>query len=360
MPSTQQQGSDRIEGGPKVIDGYLTTGSSPGGVTRVHLLGLGSVGRALVHRWPRSNFRIVGLSDRSGTLVPRSHEDALAAADLKAAGAPLTDLPGALALPLPQALLQTDPDVVVDATHTDLGRHAWYEFLQWSVLEQARGLVLASKGALCRRGPAWVENFGLERIRFNAVLGGTGGSLADDLPVLHADVTECAIAGNASTTAIVEVVECGGSVSDGIAEAGRLGLLEPDPELDLQGVDAAIKLAIVVGLLTGKAVEPAAIVGPDVRDLSPSVLRRRRSCGSTTRLVGRYAVGGRPRLRFEELPLGHPLAVGRDEVRYRYSLRDGQVVEHEGGGLGADATADAVISDLALFSSSHELSGGVR
>jgi homoserine dehydrogenase len=359
MQDARQQ-PDRLEGGPKVIDGYLTTGSSPGDPVTVHLLGLGSVGRELVRRIPESKFRLVGLSDRSGTHVPRSHADALRAAERKAAGSPLGDSPGTLAISLPDALSRTSADIVVDATHTDLGREAWPDFLHDSVLRPGRCLALASKDALCWKGHVWAVEFGSERVRFNAVLGGTGASFATDLPLLRSQVRDLAIAGNASTTAIVETIERGGDLQEGIAEARRLGLLELDPELDLRGVDAATKLAIVVALLTGLPVDPQEVSNPDIREVGVEVIQRRRASGSTTRLVGRYSVGGRPLLRFEELPLGHPLAVPRDTVVYRYRLTTGEYVEHCGKGLGAGATADAVLADLAAFSTSLAAEGDAR
>jgi len=359
MPTAQQR-AEHVEGGPKVIDGYLTTGSSPGEVATVHVLGLGSVGRAIVDRLPINLFRIVGLSDRSGTLIPSSHGDALRAARRKAEGISLGSSSAALTIPLPEVLSKSPADIVVDATHTDLDREGWHNFLQQNVLLPGRGLVFASKDGLCRRGPAWGEEFGFERLRFNAVLGGTGKAFASDLPRLRSQVRGCAIAGNASTTAIIETMEQGGNLEDGITEAGRLGLLESDPELDLCGADAAIKIAIVVGLLTGRPIDPDSIVKADVRDLSVDVVRRRRTRGCTTRLVGRYGAGGRPLLRFEELQLGHPLAVARDEVTYRYQLGTGECIEHRGTGLGAKATADAVISDLFAVAPSAVQAGGVR
>ncbi len=351
--------------GSRHIDAFVTTGSSPGtsaSPLRVHVLGVGAVGCALVERAGTAGLRIVGVSDSSASVLlgPDDHPRALTRT--KRSGAPLSTQRGALRLPLSEILLRSDPDIVVDATPTIAGRESWYQTLEEGVLRAGRSLVLVSKDALCARGPSWLSEFGVDAVRYNAVLGGTGAGHAAALGDLRDDLRECAFAGNASTTTIIEVVEAGGTLEEGICVASERGVLEPDPELDLRGADALVKLAIVTGLISGESVDSTTLAPVDLRALDPTLLRRRRGGGATTRLVGRWRPGEAPRLAYEALPVDHPLAVATDRVVYRYALGCGRTIELEGAGLGADATAEAALVDLLALvtSASRTAIGGVR
>jgi len=360
MQHRTNRGAAPETAGSHSLDAFCTTGDSPGSRVHVHLVGLGPVGRALARRLPTDRARIVGFSDRSGSLFPSAPEDAERVLGAKSGGGCIADLPGAVREPLDGVLERSTARVVVDATHTDLDREEWPELLERAVLSAGRTLVSASKDAVCRRGARWVDTYGSERVRFNAVLGGAGAALAEALPELRDHCDALAVAGNASTTAIIGTVEEGGTIGDGIAEADRLGLLEADPELDLTGVDAAVKLAIAVGLVTGSSVSPSEVPRPDVRALEPRVLQERRESGFTTRLVGRYGEGVGLGLGFERVRTDDALAVPGDRVIYGCVLRSGERRHFEGAGLGPDATADAAIQDILSAACHHIPTGGDR
>jgi homoserine dehydrogenase len=329
----------------------------------IHLLGPGAVGCALLRALPRGCI-VTGVTDSTATVRGRAGLDPFWIAANKACGRSVGTQPGARALPLEVALDWVGADVVIDATATDFDRPAWADALEDCVLARGRALALAAKDALCRRAHAWLADGRAGAVGCNAVLGGTGRSLRRERADLRERCCALAIAGNASTTTIVQAIERGGTLADGIAEAGRRGFLEADPELDLRGEDAAVKLAIVTGALRGRPFDPAAIPCEDVRDLDPALVRARAARGRTTRLVARADEDGRLAVRYQELTRGSALAVPCGRVAYAYTLEDGTQRVHIGAGLGAVATARALAADVAAFAAAKRatwtVAGGVR
>ncbi len=324
------------------LEAYCTSGSSPG-LPSLHLLGPGRVGRALLRRLAGLPVRLAAVTDSRGTLHSERGLDPARTAELKER----TGRVAPEARPLTPELLRTiGSDIVVDTTATGVDREPWHALLERGVLDRKASLVLAAKDGLRARAPSWTAAPLSDRVRYNAVLGGVGEVLRAELPELRTRANTVAIGGNASTTTILRAVEEGAPLAAGIAAAGDAGLLEADPELDLRGVDAAVKLAIVVGALWGQQVDPADIPCEDVRGLDLETVRARVRRGRTTRLIGRRDARGRLSVRYEEVARGSFLDVPGDRVVYLYGLREGGDRLHVGDGLGADGTARAVLRDV--------------
>jgi len=312
------------------LEAFCTSGPSP---TRVHLRGVGHVGRALLHRIDPGLFAVVAATDTSRTVNDPAGLPVLDLARHKAAGRSLSALAVADA---PRA----SADVLVDLTPSDAARGPADALLARAWLADGGAVVFASKHAVCA-DPGLAAH---PRVGIDAVLAGTGAALQSHLPHLRGG--SVAFAGSGSTTVILTAIERGASFDEGFAEALAAGVLEPDPELDLKGIDAAVKLAIVAGILSGRPVDPGSIVAEDLRDVDLDEVRRRPARGATTRLVGRAGPGKTPTLRYEEVPCDSPLAVAPGRVAYAYRARGRDLCLH-GGGLGPDGTAAAVLSDLA-------------
>ncbi|HSJ32172.1 MAG TPA: hypothetical protein VK933_12105 [Longimicrobiales bacterium] len=355
---------------PRTADAYRVSGTSPGTSARaiaiahprgtpvpldgpvsrraydaVHLLGAGAVGRALLERFRNDRRRIIAVSDSTATIHDPSGIDIDSVLEWKRAGRSLRDRPDALRIPAAAAIALVDADIVADASSTDLERTGWTSALSAAL---ARGACVASaaKAALCEAGAEWLTGEHLARVGCNAVLGGTGRSFVADLPDLRQRTRALAIVGNASTTTILEVIEQGGTLDDGLAEAHRAGYLEPDPTLDLCGADAAVKLAIVAGIVTGRRIDPRTIPCDDLRLLDPVIARARVRRNATTRLVGRMADDGSLHVCYEEISRDSILAAPRGRVIYEYRLARDERRLHIGTGLGADATAGALWTDI--------------
>jgi len=283
------------------------------------------------------------VTDSSGTVFKPEGVSRASVIAAKDSGETLSSL-GARPLSLATALNEVSADFVVDTTATDFGRPEWGEVLDELVVRRGKGLLLAAKDAAAVHIGRWSDPELSGRVGINAVLGGTGRQLLDSIYSLRADWVASAFAGSASTTAIIDVLEAGGTLEDGLAVADERCFLEADPEFDLKGIDAALKLSVVAGALTGR---PSPLVeAQDLRDVDPAVVRRRAEEGLTTRLVGEVQRGGVTTLGYQAIPKGSALDVSCEQVSYTYRLHSGETCIHRGAGLGAGPTAEAVLVDL--------------
>jgi homoserine dehydrogenase len=330
----------------------------------VHVIGPGAVGRALLERFAGDRRRIIAVTDSTATVHDPRGLDPRAVIEWKKGGRALRDHAHAQSIPSAQAVGHVDADVVADASATDLDRAEWTAALGAAL---ARGACVASaaKAALCEAGAEWFTGEHRSRVGCNAVLGGTGRSFIGELPELQQRTRGIAIVGNASTTAILDVVERGGTLAEGITEAQRLGFLEPDPELDLRGTDAAVKLAIVAGIVTGRRIDPRTIACTDIRAIDLLAVRARARRGAATRLIGRLSGTGALGVSYEEVPRDSVLAAPCGRVVYEYRLDRDERRLHLGSGLGAAATAGALWSDIRALaaeaaSRSRQTAGGAR
>lgn len=150
---------------------------------------------------------------------------------------------------------------------------------------------------------------------------------------------------NGTSNYILTRMEEGLAFADALALAQRSGLAEADPSLDVDGTDAAQKLAILADLAFGLPLRQVTVAG--IRDVD---VRGATHGGSVIRLVAdaRRVAGGvdlnvGPRL----LPRSHPLASVREENN-AVVVRGRAVGELmlTGKGAGSMPTAAAVLSDV--------------
>ena len=328
-------------------------GSAPRNEARptLHLIGPGQVGREFLAQARALPVRIVAVSDSKATVFDRQGLDTAAIQQHKQDGGSLATLPRAEAIPTELAIGVVAADFVVDATPTSVAGTAAAVLRGRAALRGGAFLCLCGKNALAAAGPEWLLGSHRARLGIQAVLGGAGQALLRELDELRAQCSRLALVGNVTTTVIVQAIEAGASIEEGIAVARERGLLEPDPTLDLDGSDAATKLAAVFGAVFGEpwlAVPASARIGKqDLRSLDVGVVRERARRGATTRLVARASRDGADlRVGYEELPLGSPLAAPPDRVVYGYELPSGLRV-HTGLALGYARTTGALVEDVA-------------
>jgi homoserine dehydrogenase len=186
------------------------------------------------------------------------------------------------------------PDVVLEAIALD--PHAGQPALDYLRAALAHGAhaISANKGPvvhgwrdLCARAAAAGR-----RYRFEA-------AVMDGAPVFSLARACLPLAGlrgvrgvfTSTATVVLEAVEEGLSVDDGIARAQALGIAEADPSYDVDGWDSAVKLCAVANVLLGGDLRPAAVARGGIRALDPDAVRRARDEGRPYRLVGEVARG---------------------------------------------------------------------
>ena len=247
------------------------------------------------------------------------------------------DLPDGVPLITPDEAL--DNDVVVELAGGLDGPHEWAR----AALDRGTPYVTANKALLATHGGELAE---IAERRVAALLG--SASVGGGTPMIEVTGHLAASRGisrlrglvNATTTYILSGMSEGRSYADALAAAQRAGYAEADPSFDVDGRDAAQKLAILASVAWGKwrpetDVATTGIVGLDVPP------------GSTMRLVAE-ASDDELKVVPVELPVGDPLAGARGvESALEITLDEGSTFRVSGPGAGGRVTAGAVYGDLA-------------
>ncbi len=220
-------------------------------------------------------------------------------------------------------------------------------------LDRGRHVVTANKDLLATQGPrlhALAASRGAA-LRFEAAVGGAVPVVRTLEEALAGDEI-LAVAGvvNGSCTSILSAMEGGAAFGEALARAQRLGYAESDPANDVEGTDAAHKLAVIAQLAFGLAV-----VSPRIRRTGiGAVSQRDVSCahmqGLRVRLVAaaRKTQGG---IAAEVAPLlvarEHEFANTEDaENAIAIVARDAGRLVLRGAGAGGAATGSAVLGDV--------------
>lgn len=90
---------------------------------------------------------------------------------------------------------------------------------------------------------------------------------------------------NSTTNLILTRMEAGESFEDAVAYAQKIGLAETDPSGDVDGWDAAVKVAALVTVLMGVPLKPSQVDRQGIRGLSAEEVRQAREAGKRWKLV---------------------------------------------------------------------------
>lgn|SRR5690348_16008008 len=105
-----------------------------------------------------------------------------------------------------------------------------------------------------------------------------------------------------TATVVLEAIERGATLDDGVAEAQRLGIAEADPTYDLDGWDSAVKLCALGNVLLEGALPPADVERVGIRALGEEEIRRAAAEGQPYRLVGEITRDGSGRVNARVSP----------------------------------------------------------
>ena len=90
---------------------------------------------------------------------------------------------------------------------------------------------------------------------------------------------------NSTTNLILSRMEGGESFDEAVAYAQKIGIAETDPSGDIDGWDAAVKVAALTTVILGVALKPDQVDRQGIRDISPEDIRRARQEGGRWKLV---------------------------------------------------------------------------
>lgn len=223
-----------------------------------------------------------------------------------------------------------------------------------AALRAGKGVVTANKALIAHHGFALAQ----AAEKNNAALA-FEAAVAGGIPVIHALRTGLAanrflriegILNGTSNYILTTMREEGRDFADVLAEAQKLGYAEADPSFDIDGVDAAHKLAIITSLAYGCPVDFDAVHIEGIRSISASDMHYAEELGYVIKLLGITAQTERgieqrvhPCFVRKDAPIAKVSGVYNAVVGYGDAV--GTVVI-EGQGAGAGPTASSVVSDL--------------
>lgn len=119
---------------------------------------------------------------------------------------------------------------------------------------------------------------------------------------------------NSTTNLILTLMETGSTFDAALAHAQEIGIAETEPSGDIDGWDAAVKIAALVTVLMDHPLKPDQVVRQGIRSISAQMIEQARREEQRWKLVchARRTPGG---VTAEV----HPLAVGRQDPLYNVS-----------------------------------------
>ena len=305
---------------------------------RIALLGCGTVGSGVAILLLDSASSIAARSGASYSLDAIAVREAEKPRAGEIARELLTDDP---------ARLVVDPaiDVVIEC----IGGTAEAATLVESALRHGKHVVTANKDLVATRGPelrALAAANGVT-IAYEAAVGGAipiVRTIAESLA--GEDILEVGGVLNGTTNFILSEMFAGSTYAAALTRAQALGFAESDPTNDVQGVDAAHKLAILAQLAFRRALHTAQIPRTGITSLRADDVTLAKRLGFTLKLIAaarRDASVVTPAY----VALTHPFAqpVGPQNC-IRVKGRSSGSLTFAGTGAGSAPTASAVIGDV--------------
>jgi homoserine dehydrogenase len=251
----------------------------------------------------------------------------------------------------PLALAAADVDVVVELIG---GSEGPAKALAEAALAAGKSFVTANKALLAVHGAALgqIAEAGGLALGFEAAVAGGIPVIKSLREGLSANrITRVSGILNGTCNYILTVMrEEKRDFDDVLADAQALGYAEADPSFDIDGVDAAHKLAILAGLAFGGPVDFAAVHVEGIRRISALDIAFAEELGYRIKLLGiarRSENGVELRVHPAMVP-GQNLLAGVEGV-FNAVLIEGDAVGQvflQGRGAGAGPTASAVVADL--------------
>ncbi|MCC6095312.1 MAG: homoserine dehydrogenase [Eubacterium sp.] len=221
-------------------------------------------------------------------------------------------------------------------------------------LENGKSVVTANKAAIAANGKMLAELAQKHHVllRFEAAVAGgipiltslTTALLSNEFSSVHG------ILNGTTNYILTQMEENGKNYADVLREAQAKGFAEADPTADVEGIDAANKLSILISLIFGLGVGPKQIPTQGITQIGSEDIAFARDFGYRIKLLasareenGEVAASVEPSL----IPESHPLANVRNEFNAVFIT--GNAVDNlmfYGRGAGPLPTGSAVMGDV--------------
>ena len=249
-----------------------------------------------------------------------------------------------------QVVTADDVDIVIEAIG---GTTVAHDVVRVS-LENGKAVVTANKALLALRGE---ELFALARQKNLPI--GIEASVAGGVPVIHA-VSEALAADRVQSVygivngtcnyILTQMEQHGIEFADALKQAQEAGYAEADPGLDIDGLDARDKIAILARIAFGHTINPSEIPVSGIRNITATDFHYAHRLNSTIRLVAsaeRTASGIHIAVQPWLEPRDSMLAKvdGANNAIFIAGAKVGTQMLY-GKGAGGNATGTAVLSDV--------------
>ena len=310
---------------------------------RVGMIGMGTVGAGTFRVLARNQALIAARAGRGIEVVAVAVRNLARAAAIVGDGVALTDDPM-------QVATRPDVDVLVEVAGGTGPARDWV----LGAITHGKHVVTANKALLAEHGTAIFA-----AARQHGVVVAYEGAVAVSIPIVKAlreGLTANRIewvAGivNGTTNFILSQMRVAGlDFAQALVQAQALGYAEADPAFDIEGIDAAHKLALLAANAFGMPVNFADVQVQGITALQPLDVACAEQLGYRIKLLAvarRHADGIELRVQPALLHATHLLAQVNGSMNGILVQGDASgVTMYYGAGAGSEQTASAVIADL--------------
>lgn len=271
-----------------------------------------------------------------------------------------------------RAILTADAHEVIEDDKVDIvvelmgGTGAAYDYILYAA-EKKKWVVTANKALLAEKGDEIFEVFSRKNCEIGFEAAVCGG-----IPVIKA-IREglvgnriqyiLGILNGTSNYILTKMTDEGLAFDDALREAQRLGFAEKDPTFDVEGIDAAHKLCILVRLAFHCPLHMEEMVVEGISKIEPIDIGFAREFGYRIKLLGvAKEENGSIEARVEPamIPVAHPMSSVNSVYNAVYVVGDKVGPNlYYGKGAGGDPTGSAVVSDIVDMAIRKERGDGV-
>jgi len=310
----------------------------------VAIAGLGTVGAGTVALLRRNAALIEHQTGRKIDVVAVSARDRKRPRLIDVAGVPWHDDPVAMAA-------APGIDVVAELIG---GSDGVARKVVTTALDHGRHVVTANKALLAHHGSEIAALAERKKVSLGFEAAVAGGipilkALREGLAANHV-LRVCGILNGTCNYILSQMRSTGRDFAAVLQEAQSLGFAEADPSFDIDGIDAAHKLALLAAVAFGSQVDFAGVYVEGIRHITALDIAFAQDLGYRIKLLGLARLtdhGLEQRVHPCMVPLAAPLAHVEDV--FNAVMVEGDFagrVTLEGRGAGADPTASAVVADL--------------
>ncbi len=251
-----------------------------------------------------------------------------------------------------------DVDIVVELIG---GEHGIAYDTAKKTLSKAKSLVTANKALIAHHGAelADLAQKNDVALRYEAAVAGGipiikaigEGLAANELSLVYGIM-------NGTTNYMLSQMEARGLTYDEIlAETEALGYLEADPSLDLDGIDAAHKLAILSSVAFGTKTDFDNVYIEGIREIETVDIEYGKELGYRIKLLGITSFeNGMLSQRVHPVMIDRKLPIAGVMDGFNAIVVDGDFIDrtfYQGRGAGEGPTASAVVADLIDIARGH-------